>query len=147
MNEPVRRLLPLHAKVSSALTREASYQGALPITRLERLRAVTVDPAGDLQVELQLRRDKTRVPKLEGRVRGALSVTCQRCLRPFQWPLDTAIDLRLVFNEEEESRVLKDSEPLLIEDDQVLFHAVVEEEVLLALPYAPRCEREDCEPG
>ncbi|MBA4286829.1 MAG: DNA-binding protein [Xanthomonadaceae bacterium] len=147
MNAPARRLLPLHAKVSSALTREASYEGLLPIARLERLRAVTVDGDGSLQVELQLRRDKTRVPKLEGRVRGELPVVCQRCLRPFQWPLDIAIDLRLVFNEDEESRVLKDSEPLLIEDDQVLFHAVVEEEVLLALPYAPRCEREDCEPG
>lgn len=147
MNDPARRLLPLHAKVSSALTREASYEGLLPIARLERLSAVTTDSSGALQVELQLRRDKTRVPKLEGRVRGELPVVCQRCLRPFPWPLDTAIDLRLVFNEEEESRVLKDSEPLLIEDDQVMFHAVVEEEVLLALPYAPRCEREDCEPG
>ena len=142
-------MLPLHAKVSSALTREASYEGLLPIVRLERLRAVVTDPDTDgaLHVELQLRRDKTRVPKLEGRVRGGLSVVCQRCLKPFLWPLDIAIDLRLVFNEEEESRVLKDSEPLLIEDDQVLFHAVVEEEVLLALPYAPRCEQEDCEPG
>lgn len=147
MNEPVRRLLPLHAKVSSALTREARYEGALPVARLERLRAVTADADGSLQVELQLLRDKTRVPKLEGRVRGELSMICQRCLQPFLWPLDAAIDLRLVFNEEEESRVLKDSEPLLIEDDQLPFHAVVEEEVLLALPYAPRCDRGDCEPG
>lgn len=147
MTEPARRMLPLHAKVSSALTREASYEGLLPIARLERLCAVTTDAEGDLSVELQLRRDRTRVPKLEGRVRGRLPVVCQRCLRPFLWPLDAAIDLRLVFNEEEESRVLKDAEPLLIEDDQVQFHAVVEEEVLLALPYAPRCERDDCEPG
>ena len=60
---------------------------------------------------------------------------------------NAAIDLRLVFNEEEESRVLKDAEPLLIEDDTVHFHAAVEEEVLLVLPYAARCERDDCAPS
>lgn len=147
MNDSSRRLLPLHAKVSSALNREARYQGVIPIARLERLVAVVDDPAGDLEVELELRRDKTRVPRLQGRVRGGLKLVCQRCLQPFTWPLDAAIDLRLVFNEEEESRVLKDAEPLLIEDDTVHFHAAVEEEVLLVLPYAARCERDDCAPS
>ncbi len=154
MDEPVKktaqRILPLHAKVSSALTREASYAGSLPVSRLERLKqalaALHDTPQTDLQVELQLRRDKTRAPKLEGRVRGELTMTCQRCLQPFQFVLDAAIDLRLVFNEEEENRVLKDAEPYLVEDDQLPFHVIVEEEVLLALPFSARCERDDCTP-
>ncbi|WP_273453567.1 YceD family protein [Nevskia ramosa] len=154
MNEPVKktaqRILPLHAKVSSALTREASYAGSLPVSRLERLKQALADlhdtPQTDLQIELQLRRDKTRAPKLEGRVRGELTMTCQRCLKPFQFVLDAAIDLRLVFNEEEENRVLKDAEPYLVEDDQLPFHVIVEEEVLLALPFSARCERDDCTP-
>ncbi|WP_293391147.1 DUF177 domain-containing protein [Nevskia sp.] len=154
MNEPVKktaqRILPLHAKVSSALTREASYAGSLPVSRLERLKQALADlhdtPQTDLQVELQLRRDKTRAPKLEGRVQGELTMTCQRCLKPFQFVLDAAIDLRLVFNEEEENRVLKDAEPYLVEDDQLPFHVIVEEEVLLALPFSARCERDDCTP-
>ncbi|MDP3293290.1 MAG: DUF177 domain-containing protein [Nevskia sp.] len=154
MNEPVKktaqRILPLHAKVSSALTREASYAGSLPVSRLERLKQALADLHDtlqtDLQVELQLRRDKTRAPKLEGRVRGELTMTCQRCLKPFQFVLDAAIDLRLVFNEEEENRVLKDAEPYLVEDDQLPFHVIVEEEVLLALPFSARCERDDCTP-
>lgn len=154
MNEPVKktalRILPLHAKVSSALTREASYAGSLPVSRLERLKQALADlqdtPQTDLQVELQLRRDNTRAPKLEGRVRGELTMTCQRCLKPFQFVLDAAIDLRLVFNEEEENRVLKDAEPYLVEDDQLPFHVIVEEEVLLALPFSARCELDDCTP-
>lgn len=151
MNEPVKkaaqRLLPLHAKVSSALNREASYAGSLPVSRLERLKAAVADPDTDLQVELQIRRDKTRAPKLEGRVRGELMMICQRCLKPFPLSLDAGIDLRLVFNEDEENRVLKDAEPYLVEDDQLPFHAIVEEEVLLALPFSARCERDDCSPG
>lgn len=151
MNEPVKktalRLLPLHAKVSSALNREAIYNGSLPVARLDRLKAAVADAEGDLHVELQIRRDKTRAPKLEGRVRGELMLVCQRCLKPFAFQADAAIDLRLVFNEEEENRVLKDAEPYLVEDDQLPFHAIVEEEVLLALPFSARCERDDCTAG
>lgn len=144
MIEPRRRLLPLHAKVSTALNRGARYAGLLPIARLPRLLALVDEPSGELDVELAIQRDSNRAPRLEGRVRGALPMVCQRCLRAFTWPLDAGIDLRLVFNEEEEARLLKDSEPLLIEDDTLHFHAVVEEEVLLAIPYAPRCEQDDC---
>jgi len=147
IREPQKRILPLHAKVSSALAREAIYEGTLPVARLERLKAAVVDDAVDLHVHLQLRRDANRAPKLEGTVTGQLPLICQRCLRPFLMPLDTIVDLRLVFNEDEENRVLKDAEPWLIEDDQLMFHTVVEEEVLLALPYAPRCEQDDCRPG
>lgn len=147
MKEPVKKLLPLYAKASSALAREATYAGTLPVARLERLAAALAAPEGELEVELTIRRDISRSPKLEGRVQAALPLICQRCLRQFLFALDAPVDLRLVFNEEEENRVLKDAEPYLVEDDQLPFHPIVEEEVLLALPYAPRCERPDCEAG
>jgi uncharacterized protein len=44
-----------------------------------------------------------------------------------------------VHSEAEERRLLHDCEPLLVEDDTVPLHEVVEEEVLLAIPIAPRC--------
>ena len=151
MNDPVKKpdqkTLPIHAKASSALAREAIYGGRLPVARLERLTAAVEGPAADLEVELKIRRDANRAPKLEGRIRGQLPLICQRCLRLFAWPLDIPVDLRLVFNEDEENRVLKEAEPFLVSDDTLMFHQIVEEEVLLALPYAPRCERDDCEPG
>lgn len=147
MNDPVKKLLPLHTKVSSALARGATYAGLVPVARLERLGAAVAERSGDLEVELSLRRDANRAPKLEGHIRGELQLVCQRCLRSFGWPLAVDVDLRLVFNEDEENRVLKDAEPLLIEDDRLPFHAVVEEEALLAMPYAPRCGRPDCQPG
>jgi uncharacterized protein len=147
VKKPEKKNLPLHAKASSALAREATYAGLLPVSRLERLSAAISGVADDLDVSLKIRRDANRAPKLEGAIQGALPMVCQRCLRTFAWPLDIKLDLRLVFNEEEENRVLKDAEPFLVSDDTLMFHAIVEEEVLLALPYAPRCEQADCEPG
>ncbi len=145
MKSPIRKLLPLYARVSSALAREATYAGQLPIARLSRLIATLDEPSGELEVDLHLGRDASRAPRLTGRVRGALGLVCQRCLRSFQWPLEAAIDLRLVFNEEEETRVLKDCEPYLVTDDTLPLHAIVEEEVLLAMPIAPRCGLDDCQ--
>lgn len=145
MKQPVKKMLPLYAKASSALARQATYGGALPIARLPRLSAAVADPAGELQVELTARHDANRAAKLEGSLRGELSLICQRCLQPFAWPLDAMVDLRLVFNEDEENRVLKDAEPYLVADDTLPLHAIAEEEVLLALPYAPRCGRPECE--
>lgn len=147
MKDPVKKMLPLYAKASSALAREATYAGLLPVAKLERLVAAVAAPDGQLDVTLTVRRDLSRAAKLEGRISGALQLECQRCLRTFEWPLDVAVDLRLVFNEDEENRVLQEAEPYLVEDDTLPFHPIVEEEVLLALPYAPRCERSDCVAG
>jgi len=84
---------------------------------------------------------------LNGTIDGALVLQCQRCLRSFEWPLHVSVALRLVFSEEEENRVMQDAEPYRIEDDVLQLHDVVEDEVLLALPIAPLCDREDCSAG
>lgn len=147
MNQSVKTLLPLYAKASAALAREAAYAGVLPLAKLERLSAALTEPTGELDVALKIRRDIGGAPKLEGRVCGNLQLVCQRCLRPFAWPLDIGIELRLVFNEEEETRVLKIAEPYRVIDDRLPFHPIVEEEVLLALPLAPRCTLDDCQTG
>lgn len=147
MNDAVKKPLPLHAKVSTALGREARYEGVVPVARLPRLAAALAAPTGEVEAELTLGRDANRAPRLKGHLRGRLPLVCQRCLQPFDWPLDVAIDLRLVFNEDEETRVLKDAEPFLVEDDRLPIHALVEDEALLALPFAPRCERPDCDAG
>jgi uncharacterized protein len=80
-----------------------------------------------------------RPPFLRGRIRGELQLVCQRCLETFGWPLQANVDLRLVENEADEAKWLQDYEPYLIADDRLPLHAIVEEEVLLALPLAPRC--------
>jgi uncharacterized protein len=146
MNTTPKKMLPLYAKVSSALAREAVYAGALPISRLPRLAEALADNTGEMAVDLHLARDARRAPKLEGEISGTLNLQCQRCLRVFAWPLACPVDLRLVFNEEEETRVMKEAEAYLVADDNLPLHAIVEEEVLLALPLAPRCERDDCSP-
>lgn len=132
--------IPQRVKASASVTRGSTWSGTLPIGKLPRLAAALTGPDGELQVELQAARDDTaRASTLKGRISGELGLVCQGCMKPFAWPLQTVLDLRLVTSEAEEKRLLHDCEPLLVEEDTLHLHALVEEEALLALPIAPRC--------
>jgi len=134
--------IPLRVKASAAVSRGSVWQGPLAVAKLPRLAASLAERDGELSVQLEAGLDGTGKPQLRGRICGELALTCQRCMKPFRWPLQVELDLRLVTSEAEEKRLLHECEPLLVEDDTLPLQTLVEEEVLLALPIAPRCP--DC---
>ena len=81
--------------------------------------------------------------QLELAISGQLQLTCQRCLTPMAWPFELVSVLLLVRSGDEiPEDELEDDERDAIEttaDLDVL--ALIEDEVLLALPVAPRHER------
>jgi uncharacterized protein len=131
--------IPQRVKASASVARGSTWQGSIAVARLPRLAAGLHDSEGALQVRLEAGRDSAGAPRLKGHVEGPLGLECQRCLQPFRWPLSLDLDLRLVESEAEERRLLHEADPLLVEDDSLPLHAVVEEEALLAIPIAPRC--------
>jgi uncharacterized protein len=137
--------IPQRVKASASVARGSAWQGSIPVAKLPRLAAALTDGEGTLEVRLEAGKDAAGASRLRGQVEGTLGLECQRCLQPFRWPLSLALDLRLVNSEAEEKRLLHEAEPLLVEDDSVPLHTVVEEEALLALPIAPRCPA--CEVG
>jgi uncharacterized protein len=136
--------IPLRVKASQAVSRHAAFAGSLPLAKLPRLAATLADPAGELHVELQATRDGEGQDWLHGEIRGQLPLTCQRGLHAFDWNCDVALSLALVESEAEEQKLLKDTEPYLVEDDELPLRDLIEDEVLLALPMTPRCEDPDC---
>jgi uncharacterized protein len=131
--------IPQRVKASASVTRGSTWQGPIELAKLPRLAASLDEASGALQVSLAALRDAAGAPRLQGHVEGELGLVCQRCLQPFRWPLRLDLDLRLVESEAEERRLLHEADPLLVEDDNLPLQAVIEEEVLLALPIAPRC--------
>jgi len=136
--------IPLHAPARASVARRARFAGRIPVARLPRLAAALAGADAALEIDLQAGPDDAGAPQLRGSIRGALPLLCQRCLRPFEMLLDTAVNLRLVQSEAEESRLLHECEPCLVEDDRLMLHQIVEDEVLLGLPLAPHCGRSDC---
>ena len=138
---------PEHVEVTHALKVGARYAGALPVSRLPRLKAAVASADTELNVDLQFDRDGEGRAWLRGSIKGALTLTCQRGLHPYSWAFDLHPELRLVASEADEARLLKDCDPCFVENDRLPLREQIEDEVLLALPMTPRCDDPDCVRG
>ena len=120
--------------------------GSVPVTSLKRLEDVLFDNSGELDYRLQGSRDARKRPQLVLSVSGRLRLQCQRCLGPLDYPVDIASTLGLVERGAKLEEDLNDPEaPDVIEASTELEVAeLIEDEVLLALPLAPRHPEGSC---
>lgn len=119
-----------------------SLSGSAAVADFPRLADQLADREGSLAFELHGLRDEEGKSLLALRVTGSLNLRCQRCLSPLPFPV--AIDSRLLLvapGEEWPDEELEDDGIDAIEASRELaVLPLVEEEVLLALPVAPRHE-------
>jgi uncharacterized protein len=123
-------------------TAGATQEGTLPLSSFARLQDVLVSDAGDVRYALHGMRDARGRASLELRVRASLQLRCQRCLAPLVYDVNEQALLVLAGSQAE-----IDAEPLDVESpDRVVagremdVRVLVEDELILALPYAPRHE-------
>ena len=77
---------------------------------------------------------------------GSLPLICQRCLQPMDWPLDHGSEVLLARNEGELAALDEASEQeVLLVVGPVDPHSLVEDELVLTIPFVPRHEG-DCPP-
>jgi len=119
--------------------KELSARAAVLERRLELNQLERVGEAGGLpgtRVDAQL-----RFGLFEGRttvdvaVTGSVTLQCQRCLQPCDCKLDESAQLIVVRDEDEE--VAGGFEPFVGTPEQLSLSALIEEQVLLALPLVP----------
>lgn len=122
----------------------AQLSGHLPLQQFQRLRQVLADDAGELAVELDFDVDELGVPVVVGRVQAVLSLTCQRCLEAFSFPVDARIALAWVKSEREADKLPLRYEPYVVEETPLQLNDVIEDELLLALPQIPMHPEADC---
>ena len=115
-------------------------RGTLSVANLKRLDDVLFDTQGRLDYELYGRRDARNRPQLEVRVSGPLHLQCQRCLGLLDYAVDIEATLLVVPRGAPLGDEIDDPEgPDVIEGDPELeVAALIEDEVLLSLPLAPR---------
>ncbi|NOT67616.1 MAG: hypothetical protein HOP04_04675 [Methylophilaceae bacterium] len=84
--------------------------------------------------------------ELNLKVHGLLSLTCQRCLEPFEFVLNIDTIYSLVPNEEAipPAEDEDDEKEYLVADANMRVLDLIEDEILLALPLAPKHPIEKC---
>ena len=115
-------------------------RGSIPVARLSRLEDCLSDTSGALTYVVRGGRDEERRPILQLDITGELRLQCQRCLGPLEYPLHVSNTLLLVRPGEDLSVNAEDPEaPDCIEANPALdVAALIEDEILLSLPFAPR---------
>ena len=112
--------------------------GAIPVAAMTRFAALARDDTGVVEVELRFRTSASGVPRADGCASLTARLTCQRCLDPFD--LELAPELKFAFTDGDEAmgraELAAGYEPLEC-DGRIVLTAIVEDEILLALPDFP----------
>lgn len=97
-----------------------------------------------ISVELRFSEDDQRRVRLAGEATGTLDFRCQRCLEPFETTVSATIAGVLVADDDAAAGVPRGDEPIMAEQDALDVHALIDDEMLLALPQVARCDRPAC---
>lgn len=126
--------------------RNDSIAGEVDATGLSRLadRIPEGAPNGMIAWQLDGGRDAQGRPALTLTLEGTLPQTCQRCLQPFVAKVAHRTELLLARDEAELARLDAEDAEVLLASAPLDAHTLVEDELLLSLPFAPRHEDGTC---
>lgn len=140
INPALPELIEPYRLADREIALEGTYEGA----KLARVSEAVLE-AGKLQVSAGFRRDEEGFRVVEGAVSVALSVTCERCMNPMPYDLETEFLLVMVAEEAQLSSVPKRYEPWLVAPGgDVPIAELLEDTVLLALPQFPMHPPGEC---
>ena len=113
----------------------------IPVERFERIAPQLTSREGLVTGSVRLGREQGHIVA-EVSLSTQLQMLCQRCLQPMGLPV--ASQSRVVLLESETSDSPPEMETALAPDGRLRLADLVEEELLLALPAAPRHEEGQC---
>lgn len=114
-------------------------RGEVAVADLPRLRDMLADPEGKISYFVRGLLDKSGKPMLEVTMDGSCQLICQRCLSGFAYPVHLVSRLLLAQEGElDDSSVEDDELDSILADKHLDVLALLEEEILLSLPFAPK---------
>lgn len=120
--------------------------GTEPLSGLSRVVSLLADPQGDVSWQLTgrsaVRPDGSRLAFLELALQSTVTLRCVRCLEPVALALSEQRAYRLVGNEQQAAQedAADDDYDILVASRRFDLAALVEDEMILALPPVPRHE-------
>ena len=114
------------------------FAGTIPLRRMKRLAGLTECDAGEAAFEARFFLDEERRAGIELEVAAELELMCQASLAPFVATVQRRSRLGVVESEGEMTLLPPDVDPVLTENGRLALATLVEDELILALPPAPR---------
>lgn len=122
-------------------------EGTVAVSGLRRLRERLETGAGEARAEVAVAFDQAHQAVVSGRVQATVVMRCERCLGAVEVPLAGEFALAVVESEPAADRLPAEEEPVLAERGRLGVHALLEDELLLALPIVARHADTACDGG
>lgn len=126
--------------------RAAVLAGDIELRSLKRLASLLRESHGSVSASVSLEQLPGGWVALDLRCDAVLEMVCQRCLRPLSLPVSQQTRLVLVESDAMQSRAPEDLEPLVLEQERMRPADLIEDELILILPLAPKhAAHEECD--
>jgi uncharacterized protein len=127
-----------------AFARDARVlEGTLAVSTLERLHDLLADVSGEVSWRIEGFKDEGGELMLQLSVGGCIQLACQRCLEaiPFELDIDSLLEVVPASADLSQDELEDDSRDFLPVEKELDVAELIEDEILLSLPVAPRHER------
>jgi uncharacterized protein len=121
----------------------AEVDFSIPLQEFPRVLPLLAAPDGIARGQVHFARE-SGIAVAEVTVDADVTLQCQRCLAPLNWPVHSSGRAALVADAAEAERVPQPLETVLAPEHRISIRDLVEEELLLALPLVPRHENDEC---
>ncbi|HMA31184.1 MAG TPA: YceD family protein [Casimicrobiaceae bacterium] len=123
-----------------ALARDRGVvEGMVDAHRLPRVADVLAEGPAAIEWRIAGAADAMGRPALDLGLSGTVTLNCQRCLADFEWPVSQRTELLLARNEDELTALDAESgSEVVLAGSPIDPLGLVEDELVLALPFAPR---------
>jgi uncharacterized protein len=137
--------IPPHVDPRKLADRGTALEGTVPLAGLLRLCGPLADNQGMVRAKFIFERDERNAVVMRSELEVEVKMVCQRCLELVALPIQSACDYAVVKEGANTQSVPKGYDVLEMGEEPLDLLALVEDELLLALPIVPAHDPEDCQ--
>ena len=120
--------------------------GSVDVNLCRRIKEAVKEISSTIDVSLSFYLEEQGRKAVNIRASGSVKVICQRCLSSMPLKLECDTILCIVWSEEEADVLPKNLEAWIVPENKGNLIDLVEDELLLALPFIAYHKKEECEP-
>lgn len=138
--------IPPHVDPRKLADRGVTLRGELQLANLPRLCDPLAEHAGVVRAQIHFERDEHMTAVIHSELDVEVKMVCQRCLELVALPIHSECDYAVVREGANTQSLPKDYDVLEVGEDPLDLLALVEDELLLALPIVPLHDPDVCQP-
>jgi uncharacterized protein len=136
--------LPVQADPRRLCEQGKTFAGSVALRKLPRLTPLLASSEGEAAFTLEFGQDRERRARIRGHVQAPLPLLCQRCLQQMVLQVDAKFQLSPVDGPREAEMLPAEYDPLMLDEPLLQLLDLIEDELILAIPPAPRHAAAEC---